>query len=99
MTAENPARRPRRRPAQRQIPNRQKHEADIRQLVDGRVEYGAANKVASVRRVPQIPDEGSSIVDGALSDVAKGGRSGGRDDQTTSLGQGSDAANAGEAGQ
>jgi hypothetical protein len=62
------------------------------------VSGGTANQVSSVRRIPQIPHKGGSIVDGALSDVAKGLRSGGRDDQTTSLRQGNDADETGKLG-
>jgi hypothetical protein len=55
------------------------------------VSGGAANQISSVRRIAQIPHKGSSIVDGALTDVAQGLRVGGRDDQAPSLGQGSEA--------
>ena len=57
---------------------------------------GIANQVSSVRRIAQIPQEGGSIVDGALPDVANGLRVGGRDDQATSLGQSDDANEAGK---
>jgi hypothetical protein len=50
-----------------------------------------ANQASSVRRIAQIPHEGRSVVDGALADVAKGVRMGGRHDQAASLGQGDDA--------
>jgi hypothetical protein len=57
-----------------------------------------ANQVSSVRRIAQIPHEGGSIVDGALADVAKGVRLGGRHDQAASLGQADDADKSGKPG-
>ena len=59
---------------------------------------GAANQVSSVRRIAQVPHEGTPVVDGALADVAKGLRMGGRDDHATSLGQGHDTDEAGKPG-
>ncbi len=91
MTPENPVGHPCRRPAQRHISNRQEHEAGARKLAGGRVSGGAANQVSSVRRIAQVPHEGTPVVDGALADVAKGLRMGGGGDQATRLGQGCEA--------
>jgi hypothetical protein len=98
VTTENPVRHPCRRPTNREIPKWQKHEARTRKLAGGRMSGGTANQVPSVRRIAQIPHEGGSIVDGALADVAKGLRMGGRDDHATSLGQGHDADEASKPG-
>src|ERR1035437_9951394 len=87
VTTEKPVRHPRRHPTHWEISNRQKHEAGARKVPGGRVSGGATNQVSSVRRIAQVSYEGASIVDGALTDVAKGLRMGGRDDQATSLGQ------------
>jgi hypothetical protein len=62
------------------------------------VSGGTANQVSSVRRIAQVSHEGASIVDGALTDVAKGLRMGDRDDHATSLGQGNDADESGKPG-
>jgi len=59
------------RPTHREIPKWQKHEARTRKLAGGRVSGGAANQVSSVRRIAQVPHEGTPVVDGALPDVAK----------------------------
>ena len=89
---------PCRRPAQRHVSNRQEQEAGARKLAGGRVSGGAANQVSSVRRIAQVPHEGTPVVDGAPAEVAKGLRMGGRDDHATSLGQGHDADEAGKPG-
>jgi hypothetical protein len=57
-----------------------------------------ANQVSSVRRIAQITHKGRSVVDGALADVAKGARLGGRDNHATSLGQSDDADESGQPG-
>ena len=98
VTPDNPVGHPCRRPAQREISNGQKQEARTRKLAGGRVSRRTANQVSSVRRIAQIPHEGGSIVDGALADVAKGVRMGGRHDQAASLGQGDDADESGQPG-
>ena len=98
VTTENPARHPCRRPTHWEISNWQKHEAGARKFPGGRVSDGTANQVSSVRRIAHVSHEGASIVDGALTDVAKGLRMGGRDDQATSLGQGNDADESGKPG-
>jgi hypothetical protein len=98
VTPENPVGHPSRRPTHWEIPKWQKHEARTRKLAGGRVSGGAANQVLSVRRVAQIPHEGAPVVDGALADVAKGLRMGGRDNHATSLGQRHDADEAGKPG-
>lgn len=91
VATENPVRHPCRGPTHRDIPNWQENETSTRKLPGGRVSGGTANEAASVRRITQVPHEGGSVVDGALPDVAKGVRSGGGNDQATSLGQGDDA--------
>ena len=57
---------------------------------------GIPNQVSSVRRIAQVPHEGTPVVDGVSAEVAKGLRMGGRDDHATSLGQGHDADEAGK---
>ena len=98
MTPENPAGHPCRRPTHREVPKWQKHEAGTRKLVGGRVSGGIPNQVSSVRRIAQVPHEGTPVVDGASAEVAKGLRMGGRDDQATSLGQRNDAGESGKPG-
>ena len=56
---------------------------------------GAAKPVSSIRRIPQIPRQGVSIVGDAVSDVTEVLRSGGGGDQVSRLGQGSEADDAG----
>jgi hypothetical protein len=46
--------------------------------------------VSSVRRPAQVPEQGATIVDGALTNGAKGVRMGDGDDQAARLGQGGD---------
>jgi hypothetical protein len=89
---------PRRRPAQRKISIGKEHEAGTREFPGGRMSDGAANQFSSVRRIAQIPHQGCSVVDGPLSDVTKGLRSGGRHDQATRLGQGREANEAAKPG-
>ena len=91
-------RHPYRRPAQRDISNGQKQEARTPKFPSRRVSGGTPNQASSVGRIAQISHEGGSIVDGALTDVAKSLRVGGRDDQATSLGQGHDADESGKPG-
>jgi len=55
------------------------------------VSGGAADQASSVRRIAQIPHEAGSIVDGALSDVAKSPRVGGPEDKAARLGEGREA--------
>jgi hypothetical protein len=62
------------------------------------VSGGTTNQVSSVRRIAQVSHKGASIVDGPLTDVTKSLRTGDRDDQATSLGQGSDADESGKPG-
>ena len=59
---------------------------------------GIPNQVSSVRRIAQVPHEGTPVVDGAPAEVAKGLRMGRRDDHATRLGQGHDADEAGKPG-
>jgi len=98
VTPDNPVGHPCRRPTHREIPKWQKHEARTRKLAGGRVSGGIPNEVSSVRRIAQVPHEGTPVVDGAPAEVAKGLRMGGRDDHATRLGQGHDADEAGKPG-
>ena len=98
MATEDPVRHPGRRPAHGEIPQRQEHEARIRELAGGRVPGGAANQVSRVRGFAQVPHEGAPVVDGALANVAKSLRTGRRDDHAAGLGQGHDADEAGKPG-
>ena len=91
MTTEKPVRYPCRRPTHWEISNGQKQEARTRKFPSRRVSRRTPNQASSVGRLAQIPHEGGSIVDGALTDVAQGLRVGGRDDQAPSIGQGSEA--------
>lgn len=91
--------RPGRRPAEREESTWQKHEAGTRQFPGGRMSGGVTNEGSSIRRISQVPHQGGSIVDGAPSDAAEGLRLGGCDDHATSLGQGSEADDAGKSGQ
>jgi hypothetical protein len=93
---DDPVGHPCRRPTHREIPKWQKHEARTRKLAGGRVSGGIPNQVSSVRRIAQVPHEGAPIVDGALAEVAKGLRMGGRDDHATRLGQCHDAEETGK---
>ena len=96
---EHTAGRPRRRPAQWEISNRQQHEAHARELADGRVSSGAPDEFSNVRGIPQIPHEGGAIMDRALGNVVEGLRPDGRDDQAARCGQSGEAAEAGQAAQ
>jgi hypothetical protein len=96
---QNPAGRPTRRPADREISAWQNHEGSSRKFPGGGVSGGHPNDVSRIRRISQVPDQGGSIVDGASSDLAEGRRSSCRHDQPTSLGQRTDAGDAGNLGQ